>query len=82
MTVVNVKVLRSSRKPDTYLYLPEDGDYDELPDALRDQFGEATEFLQFELSPSRQLAQADSTQVLTALARQGFYLQLPPKDQP
>lgn len=75
---VDVVVYRSSRRADTYLYLPASADYDELPEALREHFGEATAFLEFALDAERYLAQADAETVLEALAGQGFYLQLPP----
>ena len=73
-----VKVLKSARKADTYIYLPVDADYDDLPEALRSQFGDASTILEFHLSAERELAQADPRAVLDALERQGFYLQLPP----
>ncbi len=75
---VDVVVYRSNRRADTYLYLPASATFEELPEALRHQFGEATAFLEFALHADRYLAQADADTVLKALAGQGFYLQLPP----
>jgi len=76
-----VQVLRSHRRADTYLYLPVADSYDDLPEALRTHFGEASQFLTFFLDENRYLAQADPLQVLAALDKQGFYLQLPPRDE-
>ena len=76
---LEVAVYKSLRRADTYVYLPADAELESLPDALREQFGEAEAFLHFELSADRYLAQADATVVLAALASQGFYLQLPPQ---
>lgn len=79
---VEVQVLRSAKRADTYLYLPVDDAYEELPEALREHFGEATSFLTFTLHEQRFLAQSDPRQVLAALREQGFYLQLPPQNDP
>ena len=76
---VDVVVYRSRKRADTYVYLPAGAEYDDLPDAFRDHFGEATAFLQFELHADRFLAQADASAVLKAIEDQGFYLQLPPR---
>ena len=75
---IDVVVYRSSRRADTYLYLPRAAAFEELPDALRQHFGEATAFLEFVLHREKVLAQAEAPAVLAALAEQGFYLQLPP----
>ncbi|MEM7097008.1 MAG: YcgL domain-containing protein [Pseudomonadota bacterium] len=69
--------MRSKKKADTYLYVPEGAEYDSLPEALRDQFGEAEAFLTFELTAQRTLALTDTQLVLQALEEQGFYLQMP-----
>lgn len=76
--VVEVKVFRSHKRANTYLYMPIDADYDDLPEALRQQMGQVTQCLAFELHASRRLAQAEASAVLSAIAGQGFYLQLPP----
>jgi uncharacterized protein YcgL (UPF0745 family) len=77
---VEVTVYRSVKRADTYVYLPETADYDELPETLRTHFGEAEAFLTFKLTATRHLAQADPAVVLEAIATQGFYLQLTSKD--
>ncbi len=78
---VGVVVYRSHKRADTYVYLPAESDFEELPEAFREHFGEATAFLDFVLHPARQLAQADPLAVLRALSEQGFYLQLPPQKE-
>ncbi len=80
MRSTEVKVMRSARRADTYVYLPVDANFEDLPEGLRRVFGEATEFLQFTLDETRRLAQAEAPDVLKALHEQGFYLQLPPGD--
>ena len=73
-----VDVYKSKRKPDTYLYLPKDALFDELPEALRQQFGTPHLVMSFLLTPERNLARAETATVLSALDTKGFYLQLPP----
>ena len=77
---VEVKVLRSDKTPNTYLYLTMQMEFDDLPETLRRHFGEPETFLQFNLTAERKLALAQSDNVLRALEVQGFYLQLPPTD--
>ncbi len=75
---VEVSVYRSSKKNQTYVYLPSDQEYESLPEAFVEQFGDAALFLTFELHESKKLAQVDARTVLAALHNQGFFLQLPP----
>jgi uncharacterized protein YcgL (UPF0745 family) len=75
---VEVSVYRSLKKAQTYVYLPSDQDYESLPEALIEQFGDAVLFLTFELHEKKKLAQVEAKSVLAALRNQGFFLQLPP----
>ena len=74
---VTVKVLRSKKRSDTYLYMRETDEYTDLPEALQTQFGEAEAFLNFDLTIERELAVADAKLVLQAIHDQGFFLQMP-----
>jgi uncharacterized protein YcgL (UPF0745 family) len=73
------KVYRSEKKAETYLYLAESLPFDELPDGLRDQFGEATFVLSLQLSDKQKLARVNVEKVMESLSESGYYLQLPPK---
>ena len=73
-----VRVFKSLRKPDTYLYVGKSQKIEDLPSELQDSFGQHELVLEMELSPERNLARADATRVLSAIASRGFYLQLPP----
>ena len=73
-----IKVFKSLKKLDTYLYLGKSQNFEELPSGLRDSFGQYELVLEMELSPERKLARADTNQVLADIALKGFYLQLPP----
>lgn len=74
-------VYRSSRKLDTYLYLPRKDDFEDIPETLMQVFGKPEFALEFELTPERSLAQADPAEVLENLKERGFHLQLPPENQ-
>lgn len=72
-------VYRSDRKAETFLYLSEDMEFEDLPKELQKHFGEPAFVMRLEIEPGRKLARVDAGQVLTCLKDQGFYLQLPPK---
>ena len=73
------KVYRSDKKAETYLYLAENMEFDDLPTQVQERFGETAFVLRLELSTDHRLARVDVTIVLENLAEYGFYLQLPPK---
>ena len=72
-------VYRSDKKPETYLYLPLTGRYEDLPEELQQTFGEPVFVMQLELMQGRQLALADAEKVRARLKDQGYFLQLPPR---
>jgi len=75
---IKCEVYRCGEKADTYLYLKDGADLEDLPEKLLDLLGELTPFLKLELSESSKLARIETNDVLLALADQGYYLQLPP----
>ncbi len=72
------RVYRSSRKPDTYLYLPEDSDFQLLPEQLRRSFGQPEKVMALDITVSSKLARVKAKNVLSGINDQGYYLQLPP----
>lgn len=75
-------VYKGSRKQDTYLYIECEDDFGRVPEALLDMLGSLQRVMALELTPERRLAQADPDQVRRLLREQGYYLQLPPQDDP
>ena len=73
------KVYRSDKKAETYLYLADGVEFNDLPTELQERFGVPAFVLRLELSTDHRLARVDVTKVLESLAEHGFYLQLPPK---
>jgi uncharacterized protein YcgL (UPF0745 family) len=72
-------VYRSSRKAETYLYLAEGRELEDLPEGLRAVLGEPVRVMELELDDTRRLARADVRDVQQALAGQGYFLQMPPE---
>jgi len=72
-------VYRSDKKTETYLYLAEEQDFEDLPDELKQTFGEPAFVMRLELTPEFKLARVETQRVLENLEENGFYLQLPPK---
>lgn len=74
-------IYKSPRKRDTYLYLNKRDAFDVIPKALSEMFGQPQFVMMLQLTEAKKLANADTSKVLTALAEQGFYLQLPPPEE-
>lgn len=75
-------IYKSSRKDEMYIYLIEEEGFDEIPDTLRQSFGEPIFVMELVLSEKRQLARADTVAVMHSLKDEGYYLQIPPKLDP
>ena len=75
-------VYRSRRQADTYVYLAQSDAFEVLPEDLRRRLGALELAMTLSLHADRPLARARAPVVLEALARQGYYLQLPPPREP
>ena len=73
-------VVRSSLKDYTYIYLQEGQDFEDLPAELKALFGTPELVMNLNLTAQRKLAYADVTEVRKSLSEQGYYLQMPPKE--
>ncbi len=73
-------VYRSNKKADSYIYLNQKDDFEKIPEQLLQLFGTPEFALEFELAEDRKLALADAKQVIQSLSEQGYYLQMPPKN--
>ena len=72
-------VYKGLRKADTYLWIPQEGVFDAVPEALMEKLGQVESVMSFELHPGMKLARAKAEDVIAAFASQAYYLQLPPK---
>ena len=75
-------IYRAHAKDYTYLYLRADFPFDDLPEPLLQAFLPADEVMELEIGPERSLANADVTRVRAQLASEGYYVQLPPNEDP
>lgn len=75
-----VRIYRSSRRPEMYLYVDAHADLARVPQELLARFGRPVEALSLMLGPERVLARADAKRVLERIEQDGFYLQLPPPE--
>jgi len=74
----SVVVYRSARVDGMYLYVDAAERLARVPADLLKRFGNAVEVMALELHPERVLARANASDVLAAIERRGFHLQLPP----
>jgi uncharacterized protein YcgL (UPF0745 family) len=73
-------VYASQRKPDTYLWLSRQDNFEVLPASLALLLGDLRFVLEVELSAQRRLPQEDVEAVMENLRTQGWHLQLPPQE--
>lgn len=76
-----ISVYRSSRREGMYLYMKRGNSFDQLPEALRQQFGKPAHAMDLVLTPDRKLARVDAVKVLESVADKGFFLQMPPQPE-
>lgn len=73
-------IYKSLKKMDTYLYMERENDFSRVPETLLKLLGQLQLVMNIELTPERNLAQANPEEVRQQLKAQGYYLQLPPKE--
>ncbi|VXC39868.1 YcgL domain-containing protein Pmen_1774 [Pseudomonas sp. 8Z] len=73
-------IYKSPRKNEMYLYVLKAEALTRVPEGLLAVFGAPVHAFDLVLSPERQLAREDITQVLENLDKQGYHLQMPPPE--
>ena len=74
-------VYKSSKKAETYLYVPGRDDFSKVPKTLLTTFGAPIFLMIMPLKAERQLARLDVAKLRSELNTKGFYLQLPPPEE-
>jgi len=74
-------IYKSTRKNEMYLYVVKSEALARVPDGLLTVFGPPVHAFDLVLSPQRQLAREDISQVLENLDNQGYHLQMPPPEE-
>ncbi len=73
-------VYKSVKKVDSYIYIDQKDNFSNVPEKLLLLFGTPQFTLEFDLTEDRKLAMADAKQVMQSIHEQGYYLQMPPKN--
>lgn len=73
-------VYKSSRRPDTFVYVADPDHLAKLPAALAQGLGPLAEVLRFELTPERKLAREDARLVCANIDHIGYHIQFPPPE--
>ncbi|GBL03438.1 YcgL domain-containing protein [Glaciecola sp. KUL10] len=74
-------IYKSSKKADTYLYIPKKDYFEDIPKALMETFGQPIFVTLLALNKKPKVAGKPSIELQEILVQQGFYLQLPPKPE-
>lgn len=73
-------VYKSVKKSDSYIFIDQKDDFEKVPQQLLKLFGKPEFTLEFDLTENRKLATADAKQVMQYIHEQGYYLQMPSKN--
>lgn len=77
---LKVSTFKSPKKPELYLFVPQQDGLEKLTDELLVMFGDPEHVIDFELTPTRKLPRTDPQELNTALRTQGYFLQMPPSE--
>jgi len=78
MQALTVWIYKGSRRAETYLYLPEENNFERVPAELLDAMGRLELVMELEIDAQRKLARVDVKDVIKSVLRVGYFLQLPP----
>ena len=82
MKPLTVWIYKGSRRVETYLYVPEEGNFEQVPDVLLEAMGRLELVMELELTAQRRLARVDVEDVMKSVSRVGYFLQMPPVESP
>ena len=78
MEKLTVWIYKGSRRAETYLYLPEEDNFERVPKDLLEAMGRLEFVMEIAIDEQRHLARVDAKQVMESVSRTGYFLQLPP----
>ena len=73
-------VYKTYKKEGMYLYVPKKGHFEDVPEALMARFGTPELVTIIALEKHERLGGVDKQKLIEAFSTQGFYLQMPPKE--
>jgi uncharacterized protein len=74
------EIYRSPKEEGMYLYVKKEEGLTKVPEELLKVFGKPQQAMVLLLTPGKKLAHASVEKVAESLETQGFYLQLPPRN--
>ena len=74
-------IYKTRVKQGLYLYVREKDQFKDVPDALMTQFGRPELVMVLPFSGNKSPAKIDKATLIKTLEEQGYYLQLPPKEE-
>jgi uncharacterized protein YcgL (UPF0745 family) len=74
------EIYRSPKEEGMYLYVKKEEGLTKVPEELLKVFGKPQQAMVLLLTPGKKLAHASVEKVAESLEAQGFYLQLPPRN--
>jgi uncharacterized protein YcgL (UPF0745 family) len=78
MQRLTVWIYKGTRRAETYLYVPEENDFQRVPQDLLDALGTLELVMELELDEGRRLARVDTKEIMKGVSRVGYFLQLAP----
>lgn len=73
-------IYKTRKKQGMYLYVPNKDNFDDVPDVLKEMFGKPELVTILALDKHPKVAGVDKQKLVAALNEEGFYLQMPPKE--
>ena len=75
---IEVDIYKTTRRPETFLFVPAGVAPDGWPDDLAETFQPAEHVMTLTLTEQQPLAAQPASEVMTAIVERGYFLQLPP----
>ncbi len=78
MKRLTVWIYKGSRRAETYLYVPEENDFQRVPEDLLDALGTLELVMKLDLDEGRRLARVEAKEIMKGVSQVGYFLQLAP----
>ena len=78
MQSLTLWIYKGSRRAETYLYIPEEDNFQRVPKDLLDAMGTLELVMTLDVDEQRRLARVDVKEVIKSVSRAGYFLQLQP----
>ena len=81
MQGITVWVYKGSRRAETYLYVSDENNFEQVPKDLLDAMGTLEFVMEIEIDAQRKLARVDAGEVIKHVLDAGYFLQLAPHER-